>query len=302
VKTIIRNDQEIDMNNRTNSLQVSEGITLVLGGTGKTGRRVAERLQARGIDTLIASRSANPSFDWNDSSNWHEVLEGVTSAYISYAPDLAIPGATDAVRRFVELAVSHGVKRLVLLSGRGEKEAQACEQVIQASEVEWTVVRASWFMQNFSEGEFLTMVQDGAITLPASDIPEPFIDVNDIADVAVAALTEEGHAYEVYEVTGPRLLTFSELAQEISRAADREIQFIQIPKDDFNQAISDSGAAADIAWLLNYLFETVLDGRNASLGDGVQRALGREPADFSDFARRVAARGNWNRNDREDAA
>jgi uncharacterized protein YbjT (DUF2867 family) len=142
------------MNNRTNSFQISEGITLVLGGTGKTGRRVAERLQARGIDTLIASRSANPSFDWNDSSNWHDVLEGVTSAYISYAPDLAIPGATDAVRRFVELAVSYGVKRLVLLSGRGEKEAQACEQIIQASEVEWTVVRASWFMQNFRKANF----------------------------------------------------------------------------------------------------------------------------------------------------
>jgi uncharacterized protein YbjT (DUF2867 family) len=290
------------MNNKTNSVQAANGITLVLGGTGKTGRRVAERLQARGIDTRIASRSANPSFDWNDPHNWDEVLEGVTTAYISYAPDLAIPGATDAIRRFVELAVSRGVRRLVLLSGRGEQEAQACEQIIQESDVEWTVVRAGWFMQNFSEGEFLTMVQDGAITLPASDIPEPFIDVNDIADVAVAALTEEGHAYEVYEVTGPRLMTFSELAQEISEAAGRDVQFIQIAKDDFNQAITDSGAPAEIAWLLNYLFETVLDGRNAYLSDGVQRALGREPADFRDFARRIAARGNWNHTGKEDAA
>ena len=290
------------MNSKTNSVKESNGITLVLGGTGKTGRRVAERLQARGIDTRIASRSANPSFDWNDPHNWDEVLEGVTAVYISYAPDLAIPGATDAIRRFVELAVSRGVRRLVLLSGRGEQEAQACEQIIQATDVKWTVVRASWFMQNFSEGEFLTMIQDGAITLPASDIPEPFIDVNDIADVAVAALIEEGHAYEVYEVTGPRLMTFSELAQEISEAAGRVVQFIQIPKDDFNQAITDSGAPAEIAWLLNYLFETVLDGRNASLSDGVQRALGREPADFRDFAHRIAARGSWNRNGEEDAA
>jgi uncharacterized protein YbjT (DUF2867 family) len=272
-----------------------------LGGTGKTGRRIAERLQARGIETRIASRSANPSFDWNDSSNWEAVLDGVTVAYINYAPDLAIPGAADAIRRFVDLAVSRGVRRLVLLSGRGEQEAQACEQIIQASDVEWTIVRASWFMQNFSEGEFLAMVQDGTITLPASDIPEPFIDANDIADVAVAALTEEGHAYEVYEVTGPRLMTFSEVAQEISEAADRDVQFIQIPKADFNQAITDSGAPEEIAWLLNYLFETVLDGRNASLSDGVQRALGRKPADFRDFAHRIAARGSWNRNGEEDA-
>lgn len=290
------------MTNSTNSNHNSKGITLVLGGTGKTGRRVAQRLQARGIETRIASRSSSPSFDWNDPANWEAVLDGVTAAYISYAPDLAIPGATDAIRRFVDLAESRGVRRLVLLSGRGEQEAQACEQIIQATDTEWTIVRASWFMQNFSEGEFLRMVQGGAITLPASDIPEAFIDVNDIADVAVAALTEEGHACEVYEVTGPRLLTFTELAQEISEASGRDVQFVQVPKDDFNQAITDSGAPEDIAWLLNYLFETVLDGRNASLGDGVQRALGRQPAEFCDFARRIAARGSWNFNGKEAAA
>lgn len=290
------------MKPQTTTSNDKQGITLVLGGTGKTGRRVAERLQARGIDTRIASRSASPSFNWNDPHNWDEILEGVTAAYISFAPDLAIPGATDAIHRFVELAVSRGVKRLVLLSGRGELEAQACEQIVQATDVEWTIVRASWFMQNFSEGEFLEMVLDGAITLPATDVPEPFIDVNDIADVAVAALTEEGHAYEVYEVTGPRLMSFSEAAQEISAACGREVHFIQIPKADFNQAISNSGAPADIAWLLNYLFETVLDGRNASLSDGVQRALGREPAEFHDFAQRIAARGIWQKNTREDVA
>ncbi len=290
------------MISKTDSVQESTGMTLVLGGTGKTGRRVAERLQAGGIKTRIASRSASPSFNWHDSGNWSSVLDGVTSAYISYAPDLAIPGATDAIRRFVDLAVSHGVRRLVLLSGRGEQEAQACEQIIQASDVEWTIIRSSWFMQNFSEGEFLSMVQDGVITLPAADIPEPFIDVNDIAEVAVAALTEEGHAYEVYEVTGPRLMTFTDIAREISQASGREVNFQQIPSEDFNHAITSSGAPAEISWLLNYLFETVLDGRNASLCDGVQRALGRKPSDFSDFAQRIANRGIWKPNDKEDAA
>ncbi len=279
-----------------------EGITLVLGGTGKTGRRVAERLEQRGIQTRIASRSASPSFDWNDPSTWNGALEGVTAAYITYAPDLAIPGAADSIRAFVEKATAQGVQRLVLLSGRGEEEAQACERIIQEADVEWTIVRASWFMQNFSEGEFLGMVMDGAITLPAADVPEPFVDVNDIADVAVAALTEEGHAYEVYEVTGPRMLTFSELAQEISQVAGREVQFIQIPEEAFGQAIAESGAPEDIVWLLNYLFETVLDGRNAYVCDGIKRALGREPTDFAEYARRIAARGIWNAADDEVAA
>jgi len=282
------------MNNEAGNKKSTNGITLVLGGTGKTGRRVAEKLQALGVETRIASRSANPSFDWNDQSTWDNALEGETAAYITYAPDLAIPGAADSIRDFVAKTVANGVERLVLLSGRGEEEAQACERIVQEADVEWTVVRASWFNQNFSEGEFLGMVLDGAITLPAGDVPEPFIDVNDIADVAVAALTEEGHAYETYEVTGPRMLTFSELAQEISKATGREVQFIQIPKEAFAGAIAESGAPDDIAWLLNYLFETVLDGRNTYLCDGVQRALGREPADFSDYARRIAARGIWN--------
>jgi uncharacterized protein YbjT (DUF2867 family) len=154
-------------------------------------------------------------------------------------------------------------------------------------------------MQNFSEGEFLQLVLSGTIALPAADIPEPFIDVNDIADVAVAALTEPGHAYETYEVTGPRLLTFTELAQEISAAAERDVQFVQIPAAVFAQGIEQSGIPENIAWLLNYLFETVLDGRNAYVGDGVQRALGREPADFSAFARRISNRGTWQLSDSE---
>lgn len=277
-------------------------ITLVLGGTGKTGRRVAEKLQARDVKTRIVSRSADLPFDWDDRSTWDAALEGVTAVYVSYAPDLAIPGAKDAIRAFAEKAVARGVQRLVLLSGRGEEEAQDCERIIQEAGVEWTVVRASWFNQNFSEGEFLAMVLDGAITLPAADIAEPFIDVNDIADVAVAALTEEGHAYEIYEVTGPRLMTFAELAQEISSAAGRDVQFIQIPGEAFAAAIAESGAPDDIAWLLNYLFETVLDGRNAYVCDGVQRALGRAPTDFADYARRVAARGVWNTANDEVAA
>ena len=290
------------MKTGTRRMATSPGLTLVIGGTGKTGRRVAERLQARGVESRIASRSSSPSFDWSDKNTWDATLDGVKTAYITYAPDLAIPGATDSVLAFVERAAERGVQRLVLLSGRGEVEAQTCERIVQDAGIEWTIVRASWFMQNFSEGEFLGMVLDGAITLPAKDIPEPFIDVNDIADVVVAALTEEGHVGEIYEVTGPRMLTFAELAKEISQAADRDVQFIQVPKQAFADAIAESGMPGDIAWLLNYLFETVLDGRNAYVCDGVQRALGREPGDFADYARRIAARGIWNTGEKGVAA
>lgn len=272
------------------------GTTLVLGGTGKTGRRVARRLAERGVTVRAASRSGHPAFHWNDPTGWDALLADVDAVYISYAPDLAIPGATDAVGAFVARAAHHGVRRLVLLSGRGEAEAQRCEALVQAAGIPWTVVRASWFCQNFSEGEFLPMVRAGAIALPAGAVPEPFVDADDIADVAVAALTETDHTGQVYEVTGPRCLTFAEAAAEISRAAGRPVDFVPLSPADFSAAIAGSGAPAHIAWLLDYLFSTVLDGRNARVCNGVQRALGRPPADFAEFARQAAASGAWTAN------
>ena len=269
------------------------GLTLVTGGTGKTGRRVARRLAALGVETRIASRSTAPHFDWNEPGSWNAALVGVKAAYIAYSPDLAVPGAAAAIRRFVDRAVAAGVERVVLLSGRGEEEAEACERIVQAAGVDWTVVRASWFMQNFSEGEFLGMVREGVITLPAGDVPEPFVDVEDIAAVAVAALTEDGHSGEIYEVTGPRSLTHSELASEISRSAGREVGFVQIPREAFAAALAEANVPEDVAWLLDYLFGTVLDGRNSGVCDGVQRALGRPATDFRDFARCAASAGVW---------
>jgi uncharacterized protein YbjT (DUF2867 family) len=271
----------------------SPGRVLVLGGTGKTGRRIAAGLKARDLPVRIGSRAATPPFDWNNEAGWDACLRDVDAVYISYAPDLAMPGATDAIQAFVDRAKRHGVRRLVLLSGRGEAEAQASERIVQESGLDWTVVRASWFFQNFSEGAFVEMVQAGRITLPAGETPEPFVDVEDIADVAIAALSEPGHVGEVYEVSGPRLMTFAEAAADLSEATGRTIDYVQVPHDAFVDGARDAGAPRDVIWMLDYLFSTVLDGRNAHLTDGVQRALGRPPRDFRDYAERTAAAGVW---------
>ena len=282
------------MSHHRNEKSEATGLTLVLGGTGKTGRRIAAGLDARGVPIRIGSRSAIPSFDWNHDANWDDCLAGVEAAYINYSPDLAVPGATDAIQAFVDRAKRQGVQRLVLLSGRGEAEAQACERIVQESGLEWTIVRASWFHQNFSEGAFIDMVHSGQITLPAGDVLEPFVDVDDIAEVAIVALTEAGHAGEVYEVTGPRLMTFSDIAAELSKATGREIAYLEIPHEAFVDGVRESGAPNQVVWMMDYLFATVLDGRNAYLTDGIQRALGRPPKDFADYAREVAATGVWN--------
>lgn len=272
---------------------MNSNLILVLGATGKTGRRIAANIEAQGIPVRHGSRSAAPSFDWSNEATWDACLEGVESVYINYAPDLAMPGATDSIQAFVDNAKRSGVERLVLLSGRGEEEAQACERIVQASGINWTIVRASWFNQNFSEGAFVELVQAGQITLPGVDTPEPFVDVDDISEVAAAALTQPGHVGEVYEVTGPRMLTLADVAAEISNATGRMISYEAVPHEAFVKGISESGAPRDVVWMLDYLFATVLDGRNAYVTDGVERALGRPPKDFFEFAKEMAATDVW---------
>lgn len=279
--------------NRQAASSAFVGQTLVIGGTGKTGRRVAARLAARGIPTRIGSRRGSPSFDWQDVSTWASALQGATALYLTYYPDIALPGAVDAIRDLTAVAANAGVRRVVLLSGRGEEEAQRAEQVVQSAGMEWTIVRSSWFAQNFSESYLLEPILSGEVVLPVGDIGEPFIDADDIADVAVAALTEDGHSGQIYEVSGPRLLTFADAVAEIASATNREIRFIQTGTQEYAEALAEEGVPAEFVWLMDYLFTTVLDGRNAHLADGVQRALGREPRDFADYARETAQAGVW---------
>ena len=266
---------------------------LVLGGTGKTGRRIVERLQARGTPVRVGSRSAQPSFQWEAPDSWTDALRDVSAVYISYYPDLAAPGAADTIERFTDLAVKSGVKRLVLLSGRGEPEAQRCEDIVRKSGVEFTLLRASWFSQNFGENYLLESLLAGEVALPAGNVGEPFVDADDIADVAVEALTDARHAGRLYELTGPRLWTFAEAIAEIARATGRDIRYVQMPVHEYEGALKEAGLPAELVSLIAYLFGEVLDGRNAFVANGVTRALGRPPRDFADYVRDTSRTGVW---------
>lgn len=274
--------------------ETTEKQILVLGGTGKTGSRIVERLKQMGRSVRIGSRSAEIPFDWNDQDTWLPVLNGMDAVYITFQPDLAVPGAVDSIRTLSKLAVESNVKHLVLLSGRGEEEAQACEKIIMDAGINWTILRASWFSQNFSESYFLDGILAGYMALPVGNIPEPFIDVDDIADVAIEVLTNDGHYGELYELTGPRLLTFQDAVNEIAVATSRAIHYEQISMDDYKAILAEYDVPQDIIWLISYLFTEVLDGRNASLADGVRRALGRKPTDFSEYVKKTVSTNIWN--------
>ena len=269
------------------------GPVLVLGGTGKTGRRVVERLADRGVPVRVGSRAARPPFDWEDRSAWAPVLDGARSVYLTYYPDIALPGAVEAVAAFAELAVRKGVPRLVLLSGRGEPEAERAEDAVRETGAELTVLRSTWFMQNFSEDYMVDHVLSGEIRLPAGEVPTPFVDADDIADVAVAALTDDRHVGELYELTGPRSLTFAEVAAEIGEAAGREIRYVPVSLEEHAAEAAEHGMPPEVIELLTYLFSEVVDARNAATADGVRRALGRDARDFRDYARAAAATRVW---------
>jgi uncharacterized protein YbjT (DUF2867 family) len=260
--------------------------TLITAATGKTGRRVIDRLTAQGHQVRGVSRSTG--FDWEDPSTWAAALDGVEAAYLAYYPDLALEGAAETVHAFARRATEAGVRRLVVLSGRGEPEAQRAEGLVASVAAEWTVVRCSWFAQNFSESFFLDGVLAGTVALPAGAVPEPFVDADDIADVVVAALTQDGHHGQVYELTGPRALTMEQAVGEIARAAGRPIAYERISADEYRRI-----APPELAEVVVFLMTELLDGRNAEPQDGVQRALGRPPRDFAEYARRTAATGVW---------
>lgn len=268
---------------------------LVIGGRGKTGRRVAQRLRNRGVDTRIGSRAAELPFDWEDRSTWAAALRDVQAVYLTFQPDLAVPGSAEKVGGFARLARDSGATRLVMLSGRGEPEAQRSERAVRESFESATIVRSSWFAQNFSEGYLLDPVMSGEIALPAAAAAEPFIDADDIADIALAALIDDRLQGCLFEVTGPRLMTFAEVAEEIARATGRQVRYQPITPDRFSAALLGEHVPPDVVRLLVELFTVTLDGRNAYVTDGVRRALGCDPRDFTEYARMTAASGVWGR-------
>ena len=260
----------------------------VIGATGKTGRRIAERLDADGRAVRRLARSTEPAFDWEQPAGWAEALAGVDRLYIAFVPDLAAAGSAEVIARLVETARAAGVSRLVLLSGRGEDGARAAEDIVLASGIDSTIVRASWFIQNFTEGMLADSVAAGFVAIPAGERREPFIDVDDIADVAVEALTGDGHAGRVFEVTGPELLGFADVAALLTEAFGHPVAYLPLSLEEFHAAIG-AELGPEAAELLTELCREVFDGRNESVARGVQEALGREPRSLRSVLAATAA-------------
>lgn len=289
--TTTPSSQQTDTDTDTDT---SVGPVVIVGGAGKTGQRVADRLTAHGLPTRFASRSTSPAFDWDDATTWRGALEGARAAYVAYQPDLGAPGAAERIGELSSLAAELDVERFVLLSGRGEEGAQAAERAAFAAHDHVTVCRVSWFAQNFTEGALAGAVPTGTFALPAPpDVPEPFVDLDDVADVAVLALTEGGHAGLVHELTGPESLTLADVAQLLSDASGRSVEYIPVTPGEFVEEAVGAGLNEATTTFLAGLFSEIFDGRNVATTTGVRDALGREPRTFQAWANNAAAQGIW---------
>lgn len=267
---------------------------LIIGGTGKTGRRVVEQLQKKGIQPRIGSRQATPSFDWNDKNTWIESLKGIEKMYITYYPDLAVPGAKEAIESLTYLAKELGVKKIVLLSGKGEVEAEACETIVKNSGVDYTIVRASWFNQNWSESFFLDPILSGEVALPMSNVLIPFVDANDIAEVAATVLLDNDYNGKTIEVTGPELITFKDIIHTISTVTNRNLNFHEITLEQYIEGMRQMQLPEDVIWLIEYLFSNVLTNpNNQKISKDIEQVLGRKARTFLEYAKETAETEVW---------
>ena len=275
-----------------NAANTQNMTVVVTGASGRTGSRVAQAARAAGLTVRAASRAQG--FDWEDPTTWAQTLRDADAAYLMYPSDVGAPAAAEGIGALAREAVGLGVRRLVLLSARGEQQALATEEALKASGGDWTVVRASWFAQNFSEGPLVEGLSHGELVFPAGEVKEPFVDARDIADVVVAVLTSRDRwVGRTVELTGPRLLSFREAVAEISEVTGTKLRYTPVPARAYGEALTGFGVPPEEAEFLVEVFEGLLDGRNSHLTDGVREVLGREPRDFSDFVREAAAAGTW---------
>lgn len=277
---------------------MAENRILVVGGTGKTGRRVVSRLEAQGVPVRVGSRSGTPRFDWLDESTWEAVLDGVTGAYV-------VPmDGSPAVPALLKRAAASGVRRLVLLSargidvpgyyGEGDIEGQLVnERALRDSGAAWTILRPGWFSQNFSEGLFRDPILAGELRLPAGEGAASFVDVDDIAAVAVAALTQDGHAGEIYELSGPRAVTFEQAAELIGAATGRSVRYVAVEPEAYVAELVAGGLSPDEAQGWTAALGPIRRGPEAKISDGVRRALDRDGIDFAEYVYAAAKAGDW---------
>lgn len=269
---------------------------LLTGGTGKTGRRTAHRLAADGHNVLLASRSGRGSghlpgvrFDWGDPGTFDAALANRDAVYLVAPTD--VPTSLRAMQPLIDRAIAHGIRRFVLLSAsslpKGGPMMGAVHAYLEDRAPEWAVLRPTWFMQNFSEQQHLATIRDeGVIYSATGDGRVPFIDAENIAAVAAEALTRTIAFNRDLILTGPRSLSYGDVAQIIGAAIGRHVRHINLGETRLAKRFEAGGMDPGYAAILAAMDTRIAAGAEDRLSSDVERATGEAQADFVDFAGR----------------
>lgn len=266
---------------------------VILGGTGKVGRRLTRSISDLGLEARPVGRGTVPAFDWREESTWGAALAGTVGAFV-VGPGSATDWS-ETLSRFLAVAETTGLQHVVLLSARGVQfhptgAVATAERAVRNGPLAWTILRPTHFAQNFTEAMFVP--QDGRIVAPVGAGAEPFIDIDDIAAVAAIVLTRRGYDGRVLELSGPRSLTFAEAAGVLSRVSGSPVQFVDESDAEHEERLRRVGIPDGyVEWRMAML-RGIRAGSDGALSDGVQEVLGRPATSFRAWADREAAQAD----------
>ncbi|KAI1643277.1 NAD(P)-binding protein [Daldinia loculata] len=286
------------------SSTTQSGSVLLLGGTGKVGSRIAPLLHAAGVPFLVASRSGSApdgytgvKFDWEDESTWEPIFSTPISAVHLVAPRAE---AQDAMKKFVDLALSKGVPRFILLSASIVAEGGPLvgkvhtylRELGEAGKIGWGVLRPTWFQENFlSEHHLSALKKENKIYSSTGSGRIPWISAGDIAAVSFHFLTAPQAPNTDHLILGPELLTYADLAEIFSSVLNRKITHVDLTEPELTSRWASVGLPAEYAAVLASMDTAVRHGSEELTSDAVRATTGRDPRAFRDFVEEN--KGTW---------
>jgi uncharacterized protein YbjT (DUF2867 family) len=269
---------------------------LVTTPTGKVGQEVAKQLLATGASVRVGAHTPEKArvlnlngaeivpFSFEDEASAKAALQNMDALYLAFPSSMS----AEYPKRVIEFAKDAGVKRIVMLSAKGVENSEAdlrqVEKYLEASGLEYTILRPAWFFQNFNTGQLEYIRQAGAIIEPSGDGKTSFIDTRDIAAVAVKALNENGHHGKAYALTGSKAHDRNEVAKAISDATGNNVVYQSLTDEEFRARANAEQWPVPVMEIMSWLYGGVREGWTQDTTDTVKQLLGREPMSLEQYA------------------
>lgn len=266
---------------------------LVTGATGTIGQALIKQLQTKNADFVAGVRNVEeakkklPSvsnfveFDFSNSATYEGAVENIDSVFVLGPP--IVLNLEELVAPFLDFLKGKGINRVVYLSALGSENMKlltfhtTLTQKIKDDGFDYTILKPSFFAQNFKNYEWENITERGVVYVPAGTGKAGFVDVNDIAAVAAAALTEDGHSGKTYEITGPEILGYQDAANLLSEVMGKQIVYPNPTPEEFGATLKQAGAPDFIASYMIDVYSMILNNHVNVLSNHVEEVTGKKP-------------------------